>query len=97
MDVGYVSAHLGVPDHTISTAIAKPTIELVKAILQAVAAKAQSYDALEADKLQLEIEREAIVRGSEAKCVQFKETAERALKEVEGLREKLRSEGEQTR
>ncbi|KAK2074485.1 hypothetical protein P8C59_008689 [Phyllachora maydis] len=92
VDVGYVSAHLGVPDHTISTAIAKPTIELVKAILQAVAAKAQSYDALEADKLQLEIEREAIVRGSEAKCVQFKETAERALKEVEGLREKLRSE-----
>jgi nucleoprotein TPR len=93
LDVGYVSAHLGLPEQTISTVVSEPTAELVRTLLDAVIAKAREFDTLEAEKLQLGIELEGAVRSSEARCEQFKETADKALKEVEDIRQKLRDEG----
>lgn len=96
VDVGYLSAHLGVPDEIISETISQPTAELVKAVLAAVAAKAHEYEVTEAEKLRLGIELEGAIRGSEARCEQFKETSDKALKELEETREKLRNEGART-
>src|SRR5690349_18134729 len=93
VDVGYLSSHLGVAQETITTAASEPTAELVQAILAAVVVKAREYDDLYSDKLQVDIELENAVRGSEARCQSFKATAEKALKEVEELRRKLQQEG----
>lgn len=94
VDYAYLSTHLGVPETTLSSVATQPTVDLVAAVLQAVAAKAHEYDALCAEKLQVDIELENAVRSSEARCQTFKATADKALKDVEELRKKLQAEGE---
>lgn len=93
VDVGSLSAHLGVPQETLQTVTTTPTADLVKAVLQAVAQKAQEYNALYSEKLSLDIELETTVRNSEARTQQFKATAEKALQDVEEARQKLKDEG----
>ncbi|KAH8904263.1 hypothetical protein BR93DRAFT_883370 [Coniochaeta sp. PMI_546] len=83
VDVGFLSAHLGVPEETLQAVTTTPTIELVKAVLQAVAQKAQEYNSLYSEKLSLDIELETAVRNSEARTQQFKATADKALQDVE--------------
>lgn len=94
VDYAYLSTHLGVPETTLATVAIQPTADLVAAVLQAIVAKAHEYDALYAEKLQVDIELENAVRSSEARCQTFKATADKALKDVEELRKKLQSEGE---
>ena len=62
-------------------------------LLQAVAAKAHEFDTLYAEKLQTDIELENAVRSSESRSQTSKATAEKALKDVEEARRKLKEEG----
>jgi nucleoprotein TPR len=94
VDVGYLSTHLAVPEDTLVGVTTNPTVELVKAVLQAVAAKAQEFETLYAEKINVDIELEAAVHSSEARTQQSKSTADKALKDVEELRQKLKDEGE---
>lgn len=93
VDFAYLSTHLGVAETTLTTAASQPTPDVVIAVLQAVFAKAQEFDALYAEKLQVDIELENAVRSSEARCQTFKATADKALKDVEEVRKKLQAEG----
>lgn len=93
VDVGYLATHLGMPENNISTATTDPTVDLVNTILAAVAAKAHEFDALYSQKLQLEVELETSVRGAEAQRDASNETAKKALKDVEEIRQKLTQEG----
>lgn len=93
VDVGYLSTHLGVPEDTLATVAVDPTAELVKAVLQAVAKKAQEFEQLYADKINVDIELEAAVHSTEARTQQLKATADKSLKEVEEVRQKLKDEG----
>ncbi len=94
-DSGYLSAHLGVPRAILDTLIDAPTAELVRGLLQAVAVKAHEYEELQAEKLRLEVELENAVRSSESRCQGLKATVDKALQDVNELREKLSSEGTQ--
>jgi nucleoprotein TPR len=94
VDVGSLSAHLGVPVETLHSITTTPTVDLVKAVLQAVAEKAQEYNTLYSEKLNLGIELETAVRNSEARTQQAKSTTDKALKDVEEVRQKLKDEGE---
>ncbi|KAK4643541.1 Protein mlp1 [Podospora bellae-mahoneyi] len=89
VDLGYLTANAGIPELDLNTVVTAPTPELVTSILQAVLTKLRD---LEQEKFQLEIELEGAIRGSESRCEQFKATSEKALKEVEELRQKLQSE-----
>lgn len=91
VDVGYLSTQVGVPDTDLSTALTAPTPDLVKVIFDAIITKIR---ALEEDKFQLGIELEGAIRSSESRCEQFKATTDKALKEVDELRQKLQDEGE---
>jgi nucleoprotein TPR len=93
IDVGYLATHLGVSEATLSTFSTDPTVELVQAILAAVATKGHEYDALFSQKLQLEVELETAVRGAEAQRDASNDTARKALKDVEDIRQQLRQEG----
>jgi len=95
VDVTYVSTHLGLSESTISSALEGPTVDLVKSILQAIAAKAYEYNELYSEKLQLDIELETTARGAEAQCAAFKASADKALKDLEEVRRKLQDEGMQ--
>lgn len=95
VDVAYVSAHLGLSESTVSSAIESPTVELVKSILQAIATKAYEYNELYSEKLQLDIELETTARGAEAQCEAFKASADKALKDLEEARRKLQEDGRQ--
>jgi len=94
VDVGSLSAHLGVPEETLQSITVSPTVDLVKAVLQAVAQKAQEYNNLYSEKLSLDIELETAVRNSEARAQQSKTTTDKALQDAEVARQKLKDEGE---
>ncbi|KAK4190830.1 nucleo protein TPR [Podospora australis] len=89
VDLSYLSTQAGVPELDLSSAVTSPTAELVKSVLEAIVIK---FRDLEQEKVQLEIELEGAIRGSESRCEQFKATADKALKEVEEIRQKLQSE-----
>ena len=93
VDVGSLSAHLGVPEETLHSITTNPTVDLVKAVLHAVAVKAQEYNTIYSERLNLDIELETTVRNSEARTQQSKATADKALKDVEEVRQKLKDEG----
>ena len=93
LDVGYLSAHLGVPEETLGTVATTPTADLVRAVLDAVATKAREYEELYASKLNVEIELEGVARSSESRCQTYKTTADTALKDVEDARRQLQEEG----
>ncbi|KAK8045384.1 filament-forming protein [Apiospora rasikravindrae] len=92
VDIGYLAAHLGTPEDTLISATTNPTADLVNAVLAAVMTKAHDYDGLYSQKLQLEVELETNVRGAEAQRDRSNETAKKALKDVEEMREKLKHE-----
>jgi nucleoprotein TPR len=94
VDVGYLAGHLGLDEPVITTLATQPTVELVTTLLQAVAAKAHEFDTLYAEKLQTDIELENVVRSSESRSQAAKATAEKALKDLEEARQKLKDEGE---
>lgn len=93
VDFAYLSTHLSVPETTLTTVASQPTPDLVAAVLQAAFRKAQDFDTLYADKLRVDIELENAVRGAEARCQTFKNTADKALKDVEQVRTQLQNEG----
>lgn len=90
VDIVYLSTQAGVPEPDLQQLVAAPTIDLVTSVLNAIVLKLRD---LEQDKLHLNVELEAAYRGAESKCEQFKSTADKALKEVEELRQKLQAEG----
>lgn len=92
VDVGYVAGHLGLDQPVVTTLTTEPTAELVATLLRAVAAKAQEFDTLYADKLQTDIELENAVRSSENRSQVSKSTADKALKDVEEARQSLKDE-----
>ncbi|OAA51540.1 filament-forming protein [Metarhizium rileyi] len=92
VDVGYVAGYLDLDQPVIATLTTEPTAELVATLLQAVAAKAHEFDTLYADKLQTDIELENAVRSSESRSQASKSTTEKALKDVEEARQRLKEE-----
>ncbi|KAJ1328096.1 nucleoprotein TPR [Microdochium nivale] len=92
IDVGYLAAHLGVPQDNISTVVTSPTTDLVTALLSAFAAKAYEFDELYTQKVQLEVQLETSVRGAEAQRDASNERAAQALRELEEIRTKLKEE-----
>jgi hypothetical protein len=90
VDLGYLSAHAGVPETDLNTVVTAPTVDIVTSVLAAIVTKLRD---LEQEKFQLGVELEGAFRGAESRCEQFKATADKALKEVEELRQKLQSEG----
>ena len=93
IDVDYLSAYLSVPQQTLSTVIDTPTAELVRAVLEAVTAKAREHDELTADKLRVDIELENAVRSSETRIEGLRSQVEKAQKTVEEVRTQLKGEG----
>ncbi|POR33843.1 Nucleoprotein TPR [Tolypocladium paradoxum] len=97
VDVGYIAGHLGLDQPAVLALTTEPTVDLVSALLQAVTAKAHEFDALYAEKLQTDIELENAVRSSESRSQTSRATADKALKDVEEARRKLKEEGTQTK
>lgn len=90
VDLAYLSAHAGVPEADLDTVVAAPTVDLVASVLGAIVTKLRD---LENEKFQLNVELEAAYRSAESRCEQFKSTTDKALKDVEEVRQKLQNEG----
>ena len=89
VDLGYLATHLGMPQENLTTVVTEPTVDLVKVILSAVAAKGREYDDIFSEKLRLDVELEASIRTAEAQRDKSNEAVANALKEVEDIRTKL--------
>lgn len=92
VDLGYIAGHLGLDQPVLTTLTTEPTVQLVANLLSAVAAKAHEFDQLYADKLQVDIELESAIRSAESRTEGSKATVDKALKEVEDARQKLREQ-----
>jgi nucleoprotein TPR len=90
VDLAYLSTHAGVPELDLDAVVTAPTVDLVSSVLGAIVTKLRD---LEQEKFQLGVELEAAYRGAESRCEQFKATSDKALKEVEEVRQKLQNEG----
>lgn len=90
VDLAYLSTHAGVPELDLDAVVTAPTVELVSSVLGAIVTKLRD---LEQEKFQLGVELEAAYRSAESRCEQFKATSDKALKEVEEVRQKLQNEG----
>lgn len=93
LDSDYLSTYLDVPRSSLDTLIDAPTAELVKGLLEAITLRARQTDELQAEKFRLEVELENAVRSAETKCQGLKATVDKALQDVNQLREKLSFEG----
>lgn len=93
VDVSYLSQHLSVPEVTITSVIDAPTAELVNSVLMAVAAKAQEFEELQSEKMQVDIAYETAVRGAESHSEVLARNRDEALQEVQSLRVKLQEQG----
>ncbi|KAK3316294.1 hypothetical protein B0H66DRAFT_290306 [Apodospora peruviana] len=89
VDLSYLHSHVGVPELSLSNVVTAPTPDLVKTILGAIISKVRE---LEQEKFQLGVELESAIRSSESRCEQFKVTTDKALQEVDDLRQKLQNE-----
>jgi nucleoprotein TPR len=93
VDLGYLATQLGMPESNLSTAVTEPSVELVNGLLAAVVGKLREFDEIYTQKVQLEVELETSVRGAEAQRDASNETAKKALKDLEEVRQKLKEEG----
>lgn len=93
MDVGFVAGNLGLDLPAVQAVTTNPTAELVATLLQAVQKKLHEYDELYSNKLQVDIEYEAAVRSAETRSQTSKTTVDKALKDTEEARQKLKEEG----
>ncbi|KAF4595700.1 filament-forming protein [Ophiocordyceps camponoti-floridani] len=92
VDVGCVASHLSLDKAVLATLTTAPTVELVSALLQAVAAKAEEFEALSTSKLHTDIALENAVRSAETRSQTSKANTEKALKEMLEARKKLKDE-----
>lgn len=93
IDTSYISNFTSISEPAIQSLINEPTAELVSAFLRAVTIKALEYDKLKSERLRLDVELENAVRGAELRSRILKANADKALQEVEVLRNKLNEEG----
>ena len=93
VDLSFLWTQAGVSEDHVQSAITAPTPEVVKAVLSAVVEQLRD---LEQTKFHLEIQLEGAIRGAESRCEQFKATTDKALKDVEEVRQRLQDEGKST-
>lgn len=95
VDPVYLSNYLELPLATINTVLDLPTAELVNSVLLAVTVKAREHETLLAEKVEKEhadIELEGRIRNAESRAEGLKSTVDKALKDVEELRQQLKTE-----
>lgn len=93
LDVGQLSTYCSLPQQSINTLLNAPTTELVRSLLENIAAKACEHDKLASENLKLRVELENAVRGGESKNRILKGSIDKGLKEAAELRQKLQAEG----
>jgi nucleoprotein TPR len=94
VDVGYLAASYAIPEPTLQTLLAEPTVELVQSLLVQIEAKAHEFDDLKSEKLRSDVELENQVHNWETRAKAQKASHDKSLKEVEDLRQKLSQTGE---
>ena len=93
IDPQHLSSYCALPKETITTLLDAPTADLVRSLLLAVTHKAREHEEIRSENLRLSVELENAVRTGESKARVLKSSVDKGLKEVDGLRQKLQSEG----
>lgn len=89
-----IATFLSIPDSDIASLVSTITEEYVVSILRSIAAKANDFDELRADKLRIEVELEQSVRTADSRVKSMKGQLDEALKETQELRKRAGDSGE---
>ncbi|KAF2460576.1 hypothetical protein BDY21DRAFT_167988 [Lineolata rhizophorae] len=92
VDTAYLAASYAIPKETFDTIVDAPTVDLVRSLLDQLAAKARDFDQLKSDKLRADVELENAIRAGESRTRALKTSVDNSLKEIEELRKKLNDE-----
>jgi nucleoprotein TPR len=90
---GFIAATYSIPESDITTLLDAPTVDLVQSLLRQLEKKARDYQAQDAEKLRSDVELDTVIRSSEARARQLKDTVDKSSKEIELLRKQLSEEG----
>ena len=93
LDLQHLSSYCSVPQNSLEALLDTPTVELVRALLQAVEEKARQHEEVESDNFRLNVELENAVRGREAQERSHKNFIAKTRDEQAELRQKLETEG----
>ncbi|QDS74896.1 hypothetical protein FKW77_003764 [Venturia effusa] len=92
VDTGYIAASYSIPEPTLQSLLANPTLEQIRDLLSKIEEKAREHESLLAEKLRSDVELETAVQNGNRRTKQLKESVDKSQKEVEELRKKLSSE-----
>lgn len=93
LDVPRLASFCSFPENSINDALNAPTVELVRALLESISAKAREFDESQSKQLKLTVELENAIRGGDAKHRVLKSSLEKAQKDASNLRQNVQEEG----
>lgn len=93
LDLPYLSTYCAVPESTLQSLVQAPTVDLVTSFLQLLLPRAQENERIKSERLRLDVELENAVRSADLRTRILKANTDKALKEVDDLRQKLNQEG----
>jgi nucleoprotein TPR len=93
VDITYLSAAFSFPKESFQSLLDAPTKELVHSLLKQLTRSAKEHEITQAEKLKSDIQLESAIRNGESRSRQLKASAEKGLKDVQELREKLNESG----
>ncbi|TID14535.1 hypothetical protein E2P81_ATG08487 [Venturia nashicola] len=92
VDTSYIAASYSIPEPTLQTLLANPSLEQIQDLLSKIEEKAREHESLQAEKLRSDVELETCVQNGNRRAKQLKESVDKSQKEVEELRKTLSSE-----
>ena len=93
LDVPRLASFCSLPESSLNDALDAPTVELVRALLESISAKALEFDESQSKQLKLTVELENAIRGGDAKHRVLKSSLEKAQKDASNLRQNVQEEG----
>ncbi len=93
LDVPQLASFCSIPETTIHTILDRPTVELIRTLLEGVSTKVDEHNELQSEKLKGEVELENAVRGGESKIRALRSSLDKAQTENTDLKKKVQTEG----
>jgi len=93
VNTSFIAASYSFPEYQLDALLEAPTVDLVKSLLTQIEIKAREYQTKDADKLRTDVELDTVIRSSENRVRQLKDSVDKGSKEIESLQQKLSQEG----
>jgi nucleoprotein TPR len=93
VDLTYLSTAYSFPKDSLQALLDAPTRDLIESLLKQLAKSAKEHESTQSEKLKADIQLEAAIRNGESRSRHLKASADKNLKDIQDLRQKLNDSG----